>query len=265
MALELHPTGHCHVSLPYNGKHEHYSWRKVTTSVNNLIVGPLSLDHFGDMEVVNHRTGSKCVMSFQSSSGGWFSSGVPLGTINGSVIDSNGKFCFQMSGNWMHSISAKPVMQCSPVLNKLQLWKRNQLPASSAQNFNFTDFALGLNECSEQLERCLPPTDCRQRPDQRAMEHGLWEKADKEKERLENLQRHRRRELHERFEEDGIPSGPPQRGIHMGEEWWTPRWFIREMDPDTQSEMWRFTHDYWRYRETGAWPHYVLDIFGTRN
>jgi hypothetical protein len=33
---------------------EHYSWKKVTTCVNNLIVGTPWIDHYGDMIITNH-------------------------------------------------------------------------------------------------------------------------------------------------------------------------------------------------------------------
>lgn len=38
--------------------------------------------------------------------------------------------------------------------------------------YNFTSFAMTLNELEPGMERLLPPTDCRLRPDIRAMENG---------------------------------------------------------------------------------------------
>lgn len=38
--------------------------------------------------------------------------------------------------------------------------------------YNFTSFAMTLNELEPGMERQLPPTDCRLRPDIRAMENG---------------------------------------------------------------------------------------------
>lgn len=38
--------------------------------------------------------------------------------------------------------------------------------------YNFTSFAMTLNELEPDMERLLPPTDCRLRPDIRAMESG---------------------------------------------------------------------------------------------
>lgn len=38
--------------------------------------------------------------------------------------------------------------------------------------YNFTSFAMTLNELEPGTERLLPPTDCRLRPDIKAMENG---------------------------------------------------------------------------------------------
>ena len=38
--------------------------------------------------------------------------------------------------------------------------------------YNFTSFAVVLNEVDKEMESMLPKTDCRLRPDIRAMENG---------------------------------------------------------------------------------------------
>lgn len=43
---------------------------------------------------------------------------------------------------------------------------------SLLQMYNFTSFAMTLNELEPGMERLLAPTDCRLRPDIRAMENG---------------------------------------------------------------------------------------------
>ncbi|KAA0188808.1 hypothetical protein HAZT_HAZT001529 [Hyalella azteca] len=42
----------------------HYTWRKVSTTVHNMIVGKLWLDNHGEMEIINHTTGDKCCLKF---------------------------------------------------------------------------------------------------------------------------------------------------------------------------------------------------------
>jgi hypothetical protein len=55
--------------------------------------------------------------------------------------------------------------------------------------YNFTKFAIELNEEDESVA----PTDSRRRPDQRAMELGKWDDANKIKNKLEDKQRRARR------------------------------------------------------------------------
>lgn len=42
----------------------------------------------------------------------------------------------------------------------------------SLQMYNFTSFAMVLNEVDKDMENVIPKTDCRLRPDIRAMENG---------------------------------------------------------------------------------------------
>lgn len=51
--------------------------------------------------------------------------------------------------------------------------------------YNFGKFALELNE----PEEGVAPTDSRNRPDQRLMEQGNWDEANKYKQKLEDKQR----------------------------------------------------------------------------
>lgn len=102
--------------------------------------------------------------------------------------------------------------------------------------------------------------------DQRALEEGKWTEANEFKESLERRQREERKAIVKKFEETGAPNGPPDRkGIAIGEDWWIPRWFVRQLDDDTQEEYWRFTEDYWKCREKVAsgesWPSWVPSLF----
>lgn len=263
MCLELHPAGYCHVLLPTDdGKGRHFSWKKVTTKVNNLILGPLSLDHTGTMIIKDHTSTSQCRLEFEANAGGWFASGSSLGRIRGDVTDHSNAVRFQLEGNWMERLTCKSTLPCSALLQNLQLWKRNPFPECSSSNFNFTNFTMSLNQCPENLARSLPPTDSRLRPDQKAMEAGLWKDADTLKEQVETYQRIKREQIFADFALTGLPIGPEPQGIRIGEEWWVPRWFTREFDPDTKSETWKFKGDYWDIRKAQVgWPPYVYDIF----
>ncbi|KAF7246791.1 hypothetical protein EG68_09915, partial [Paragonimus skrjabini miyazakii] len=93
------------------------------------------------------------------------------------------------------------------------LWVARPRPDNSSDQYNFTSFAIGLNELTNNLrngqfpsdrlgisehssspsfQSFLPPTDCRFRPDIRALELGDLDMAAQEKNRLEEKQRHTR-------------------------------------------------------------------------
>lgn len=63
--------------------------------------------------------------------------------------------------------------------------------------YNFTSLAITLNE----PEEGVAPTDSRLRPDQRAMEEGRWDDANKLKQELEEKQRAARKKREAEMEE----------------------------------------------------------------
>lgn len=267
-SLEIHPMGVCHVSLPLHGvakddpKTEHFSWKKVTTNVN--IVGTLSLDHYGDMVVKNHRTSETCTISFLKEAGGWFQSspGMKNGQLMGTVSNASGKVVFNLSGNWQESLKATKVSpDMKNIPEHLMLWKKTPEVPNAASNFNYTSFAMTLNQNSKELSKMLPLSDSRLRPDQRDMEHGRWDSATNGKEKLETRQRKARKQMMTEYEITKIPFGPIRKGIPIGEDWWSPRWFYRDMDSDTNEEMWKFTFEYWEARKDGQFKR-SDDIFG---
>ena len=69
----LHIVGIAHCKFEKSGNH--YTWRKVTTTVHNIIVGKLWVDNHGEMDIVNHKTGDKCHLKFSAYS--YFSRDVP--------------------------------------------------------------------------------------------------------------------------------------------------------------------------------------------
>lgn len=71
--LSVLPVGYSHVEFAASGNH--YSWRKVTTTVHNIIVGKLWIDNHGEMIIENHKTGDKCHLKFIPYS--YFSRDVP--------------------------------------------------------------------------------------------------------------------------------------------------------------------------------------------
>ena len=56
------------------------------------------------------------------------------------------------------------------------VWKAAPRPENPTR-YNLTQFAIQLNELTPGLREKLPPTDCRVRPDQAALEQGYFDKV----------------------------------------------------------------------------------------
>ncbi|KAJ9075215.1 hypothetical protein DSO57_1038180 [Entomophthora muscae] len=219
---------------------EHYSWTKVTSAMNNIIIGTMYIEHYGDMVIKNHKTGESCTLTFHRT--GWRSSNQHV--IRGMVHDANGREVWELGGRWDDKLVARRVgMHDGEDLLKegeagfdqgpgggarpMLLWKMSPLPNPKIA-YNLTHFAVTLNELPEDLLPHLPPTDSRHRPDQKAMERGDFSAANSLKVDLETKQR--------------------QRSKANGSKAHTPRWFTRDTDPDTGTPMWSFNHQYWSER-----------------
>lgn len=79
--------------------------------------------------------------------------------------------------------------------NSVTLWEVEPRPQNSSNYFNFTNFAMALNELEPHMKapNGLCPTDSRMRPDIRKLEEGDIDGAIAEKNRLEEKQRDTRR------------------------------------------------------------------------
>ncbi|NWH81121.1 OSBP1 protein, partial [Piaya cayana] len=214
--LSIMPLGTIHCVFHSSGNH--YTWKKVTTTVHNIIVGKLWIDQVGRSLFVAVRScGSRGDVD---PSGLWIprscGSCRPLSRqVTGEVMDPTGKVHFVLLGTWDEKMDCYKVTQSSgdngaegrqrtheSEENRLLLWKRNPLPKYAENMYYFSELALTLNA----PESGTAPTDSRLRPDQRLMENGRWDEANAEKQRLEEKQRisRKRREAEAaRATEDG--------------------------------------------------------------
>ncbi|XP_067258498.1 oxysterol-binding protein 1 isoform X1 [Chanodichthys erythropterus] len=213
--LSIMPLGSIHCI--FEKSNNHYTWKKVTTTVHNIIVGKLWIDQSGEIDVVNHRTGDRCHLKFAPYS--YFSRDVAR-KVTGVVTDKDGKAHYVLSGTWDEKMEYSRVMQSSrggengadgrqktvyQTLKAKELWRKTPLPDGAENMYYFSTLALTLNE----PEEGIAPTDSRRRPDQRLMEQGRWEEANAEKQRLEEKQRTARRE---REREANRTSSPTEEG-----------------------------------------------------
>jgi hypothetical protein len=116
---------------------EHYKWEAVKTSVHNIIVGKVWLDHYGDLIVTNKSTGEKAVIHFKQC--GWFSKG--WHELEGEILDSKGTPCIAVAGKWNEAIYVRPKgnyvpSESSDSLSELANDSPNDSPAPTSNNSN---------------------------------------------------------------------------------------------------------------------------------
>lgn len=202
-SMELIPEGYTRLAIKGNVKGElqgeegllrRYSWNKITTIVNNIIVGKLWIDHYGVMKIMGDGE-LECHVEFKKT--GWTGESKK---VEGKVINrKNGEIVAILEGYWNKLIKWKrvtPVREGNLTEGSLQdwvtIWEKRSLPLDAHLFYHFTSFAHNLNHMTKSMESLICPTDSRFRSDQRAMEEGHWIKAQDEKIRLEEKQRNRK-------------------------------------------------------------------------
>ncbi|XP_011477444.1 oxysterol-binding protein 2 isoform X2 [Oryzias latipes] len=255
--LSIMPLGTIHLQFHSSGNH--YVWRKVTSTVHNIIVGKLWIDQSGDIEIVNHRTKEACQLKFSPYS--YFSRDVPR-KVTGVVADSSGQAHYILSGTWDDKMESAKILQSSrggsgsegkqktvyQTLSPKLLWKKYPLPENAENMYYFSSLALTLNE----PEEGVAVTDSRLRPDQRLMEDGRWDEANAEKQRLEEKQRavRRRREAEA---SEALDEGREYEGYQ-------PLWFHQRRDSLTGETSFVYKGGYWETKESQDW-NICPDIF----
>uniref|UniRef100_A0AAQ5YI44 Oxysterol-binding protein n=1 Tax=Amphiprion ocellaris TaxID=80972 RepID=A0AAQ5YI44_AMPOC len=257
-SIEAEPKGIITLELPkYN---EAYTWTNPTCCVHNIIVGQLWIEQYGNVEVINHRTGERCSMTFKPC--GLF--GKELHKVEGYILDKSKKKLCAIYGKWTEclytvdpatfdahkksdkknadekkgnkqsSVDEEPEEMPPPDAETVQvipgselIWKITPRPDNSAKFYAFSTFAMQLNELEKSMEGVIPLTDSRLRPDIRAMENGDIDVASAEKKRLEEKQRTARKNRTKSTED------------------WKTRWFQQGPNPHNKAQDWLYLKGYW--------------------
>ncbi|CAK1590392.1 unnamed protein product [Parnassius mnemosyne] len=232
-----------------------YTWRKVTTTVHNIIVGKLWVDNHGDMDIIGESgPAAGYVAHLKYLPYGYFSKDTQR-KVTGVIKDPQGVPRYVLQGHWDSRVEVAPVSSASAdstlcKTGKFSVaWQRVPAPPDSDKWYNFTLLAAQLNEAEEGVA----PTDSRRRPDQRLMEEGLWDEANAEKLRLEEKQRAARRELEAAAEAAAAAGG-------AGPEPPRPRWFTRQAAPGQPLLRHLYNHRYWECKQRADWAD-CPDIF----
>ncbi|XP_054905004.1 oxysterol-binding protein 2 isoform X2 [Poeciliopsis prolifica] len=248
--LSIMPLGAIHLHFHSSGNH--YVWRKVTSTVHNIIVGRLWIDQSGDIEIINNTTKETCQLKFIPYS--YFSRDVSR-KVTGVVTDSGGQAHYILSGTWDEKMESAKIIHSSEgrsgsegkhktvyqTLPPKLLWKKYPLPENAENMYYFSSLALTLNE----PEDGVALTDSRKRPDQRLMEDGRWDEANVEKQRLEEKQRavRRRREAEAT---DALDEGRDYEGYQ-------PLWFHQRRDSITGETNFVYKGGYWESKDRQDW------------
>eukprot|EP00239_Pterosperma_sp_CCMP1384_P003102 CAMPEP_0197851626 /NCGR_PEP_ID=MMETSP1438-20131217/18476_1 /TAXON_ID=1461541 /ORGANISM="Pterosperma sp., Strain CCMP1384" /LENGTH=824 /DNA_ID=CAMNT_0043465293 /DNA_START=243 /DNA_END=2717 /DNA_ORIENTATION=+ len=232
--IEISPVGVQQVTF-HDG--EIITWQKVSTTINNLIIGNMYVDHYGTMKI-RSSDGPVAKLKFKEQN---FMERQPH-QVKGDIMDKSGTKVATMQGKW------DLAMTCTMLAdNKTTgVWERSQFPEDgTSSKYHLTSWAITLNEMLGGMEEEIPMTDSRRRPDQRLLELGQYSDANAEKQRLEEKQRAARKKT-----ESGEKA--------------EPRWFKRR--PETKDSagndqiLYDYVGGYWEARESRNWTA-VKDIF----
>uniref|UniRef100_A0AAX7T6D0 Oxysterol-binding protein n=1 Tax=Astatotilapia calliptera TaxID=8154 RepID=A0AAX7T6D0_ASTCA len=220
-SMEIVPVGTTHVTLPGFG--DHYEWNKVTSCIHNILSGQRWIEHYGEITIRNSSSDiCQCKITFIKAKY-WNSS---VNEIEGTITNNKGKVIHRLFGKWHEAVF------CGDPPSATCIWRANAMPVDHEQYYGFTKFAIELNELDPSLKLLLPPTDTRLRVDQRLLEEGKLEAAEEHKQRIEQLQRDRRRVLDE------------NNATHQ------PKFFRKAQD-----DTWVSNNTYWELRKDPGFAH----------
>uniref|UniRef100_A0A8C6TWH2 Oxysterol-binding protein n=1 Tax=Neogobius melanostomus TaxID=47308 RepID=A0A8C6TWH2_9GOBI len=215
-SLEIIPTGMVNVTLPKYG--DHYEWNKVVTCIHNVFSQQRYLEHYGEVTIQNLSSRvCTCKITFVKSR--YWGSETNKNEVQGTVLDESGSVIHRFGGWSVNS-----------AIDSITISSHRPSAKDHLLYYGFSSFAMEMNELRPELEPFLPPSDSRLRPDQRMLEDGLVDEADRKKDEIEELQRLRRKELSKKGEE------------HV------PRFFKKTKD-QCGRDVWVTKGTYWDLRE----------------
>ncbi|XP_023244385.1 oxysterol-binding protein-related protein 1-like [Centruroides sculpturatus] len=205
-SVVINPEGTVTVELLR--KEEIYTWTGVDCCVHNIIVGKMWLEQYGNTEIICKKSGLSTVLHFKPCN--WL--GQNAHTVEGYITDKKKNKLRMLYGKWPNYLKSTSIEAydefmkinkkfvppeyshyiskelnskiCNPSNNQSvqfedDLKKEKNLRWYLLKKYyNFTLFAMALNELHDSMKSFLPPTDSRLRPDIQLLENGNVEKLD---------------------------------------------------------------------------------------
>jgi hypothetical protein len=223
------PVAFSRIDFDSNGAS--YTFNRPSFAVYNIIFGKLYVDIIGDVVVVGHKRaeGWQSTLTYVPQT---FFSKQPQRIIKGHVSDPLNNIKLVLNGRWNEFMEMAHVISFHDndkfeTDEPCEIWKKRLPSTDSHEYYSFTIFACQLNE----PENNVAPSDSRNRTDQRMMEDGLWDESNREKFRLEELQRDKRK-----LGKDVVPA-----------------WFKKQSEEFSETPVWKFTGDYWDAKKKRDW------------
>ena len=225
-SYEIINDGVCRLTIKTTG--EVFTWSQPKCLLKNLFAGERYTEPASDM-VIRSSSGYDAIVEF--SKPGVFSGRSE--DVNITAIGPNKKVLpYSVTGKWTESLTLN-----TSSTEKL-IWTTGDLLPNSDKKYGFTKFAGTLNKISDIEKGNIPRTDTRLRPDLRVYEQGNVAKAEELKQKLEEEQRIRRKQM----EATG--------GKHE------PLFFTYVKENHSSSGEWvykRGPNSYWNRRERYSW------------
>ena len=221
--VDVFPVGRTRITLHKTG--ETFNIVPPSSRVNNLIIGRIWIDTFGEMKVINLTSGAVAELDFKACGIMSFARYVCSGVIK----RPDGTTALNVFGHWNRDLSYTRAGEDED--EKVQLWQVDEWPVP-ANKYGFPTYTIKMNEMASAPDYGLLASDSRLRPDRVALDEGD-SSATSLKTQLEEKQRAERRTRKEKGEV------------------WTPRWFkkaehadLHELEKDVGTDVWEFNDDY---------------------
>jgi len=248
-AIEVEPLSFTSITLKATGTT--YTYRGIKSTLYNVLVGgPMWLDMYGEISITE--VGQKRKASLNCTKCGWFSAG--WHELNGTITNAKGETEFVVEGKWNETLYATrknaPIKIEKPQKKKKRahpwtvipfdlsladvpnfekgikepFWTNVELPCKDAPYTQWKMTQIAKDGCwfDDNYKAILPKTDARLRPDRIALEKLDYENAAKEKHKLEEAQRARRRKA-ESTNKPFVPRYFNPTKLEDGTPFWVPK------------------------------------------